>query len=743
MKRVGRRSLRHWRARGAGIRHAGAGAIDQVETQWAATNQRLTRCWDRLLPWPVASVQPWRLVVGGLAVLIPSLMLAALNPALPVTTPGVVLLVAVAFSTYLADWVGGAAALFLSVTVLDLLFVGDRRQIDLPKDAAEAMGFVITLASGAALIWLIERIKREGADQRLAAVAARAAANALASLEQVAASGGRGDERDQRRLSRAIVNAMVRVNRAHAGALLLVTPDRDNLEPSDSYGFADREERALQLLSVHHGLAGLIARERRPCLVEDVRSDARLADSPLLQTKLRALLGVPVVGRDDQLLGIAVIGLLVRHRFTPTEVARMEALAERASTRLQAAAAADEREMLLLRAREAERRMELVMAAMPETVVIAAPPDGRVIGYNSAAEALFGPLGDPDGVNDIAPHLRPPSGDETEGTETAMPHMMALQTGEVVDGIELVVMREDGLTTPVLASAAPIREPDGALAAVVTVFRDIAPLKEAARLKDEFVSVVSHELRSPLTPIRGFVQLVAKDLDRAGDHDTHVRWLTSIEGQIDRMTRLVDDLLDVSRLRAGGLEIRRAPVDLVALGRSIVDVRTASATNHRLVLTAAVETAWGNWDADRLHQVVENLVGNAIKYSPEGGTITLTIGVDDATGDAVVTVADEGPGIAPENRPQIFGAFFRAREAAESQIGGLGLGLYICHELVVAHGGTISVGEAPGGGAAFTVRLPRGEVTGGEQAAPWNDVPAVTLLPPIEPVQLSICAETG
>jgi PAS domain S-box-containing protein len=683
------------------------------------------------------------LVVGGLAVLIPSLILAALNPALPVTTPGVVLLVAVAFSTYLADWVGGAAALGLTVVVLDLLFVGDRRQIDLPKDRVEATGFVITLVSGAALIWLIERIKRESADQRLAAVAARAAANALASLEQVASSAGRGDERDRRRLSRAIVNAIVRVNRAHAGALLLVAPDRADVEPSDAYGFADREERALQLLSVRHGLAGLIARERRPCLVEDIRTDSRLADSPLLQTKLRALLGVPLVGHDDQLLGIAIIGLLVRHRFTPTEVSRMEALAERASNLLQAAAAADEREALLLRAREAERRLELVMAAMPEAVVIAAPPDGRVIGFNSAAETLFGPLGDPDGISDIASHLHPLSDDATEDVETPLPHLLALQTGEVVDGIELVVTGKDGRTTPVLASAAPIREPDGALAAVVTVFRDIAALKEAARLKDEFVSVVSHELRSPLTPIRGFVQLVAKDLDRAGDHDTHVRWLTSVEAQIDRMTRLVDDLLDVSRLRSGGLEIRRAPVDLVALCRSIVDVRAASVTSHQFVLTSVVETAWGHWDADRLHQVVENLVGNAIKYSPDGGTVALTVGVDDTTGAAVVSVADEGPGIAPENRTHIFGAFFRAREAAESQISGLGLGLYICHELVIAHGGTISVGEAPGGGAAFIVRLPRGGAVEPADAARLKDVTPIALLPPIAAIESSICAETG
>src|SRR5215203_3819758 len=98
----------------------------------------------------------------------------------------------------------------------------------------------------------------------------------------------------------------------------------------------------------------------------------------------------------------------------------------------------------------------------------------------------------------------------------------------------------------VLASAAPVREPDGTIVAVVAVFRDIAELKQASQMKDEFVSVVSHELRSPLTPIRGFVQLVAKELDREGGHDSQVQRLHSLNGHVDRMTRLVDDLLDVS-----------------------------------------------------------------------------------------------------------------------------------------------------------------------------------------------------
>jgi signal transduction histidine kinase len=260
---------------------------------------------------------------------------------------------------------------------------------------------------------------------------------------------------------------------------------------------------------------------------------------------------------------------------------------------------------------------------------------------------------------------------------------------------------------PVLVSAAPVRQDDGPVVAVVAVFRDIAALKEASRLKDEFVSVVSHELRSPLTPIRGFVQLVAKDLAREGGHEPLVGRLSSIAGHVDRMTRLVDDLLDVSRLKSGSLEIRPGATDLSELCADVIRDRAASVTTHRFVYREPNELVIGDWDADRLYQVIDNLVGNAVKYSPPGGTVTLSAGVDARDGSATVTVADDGPGIAASDRERIFSAFYRTSDAAASQIAGLGLGLYICHELVAAHGGSIEVGDADGGGAAFTVRLPR------------------------------------
>jgi PAS domain S-box-containing protein len=659
----------------------------------------------RWLPSPVARVQPWRLIVGALAVFIPATLLALLAPDMAVSTPGIVLLAAIACSAYLADWLGGITALVLATLFLSIFFVGDVAGLKLPHGGADQIGFAMTVLCGFGLVWLIQRIKQESEDSRRMAMAARAAANALASMERTATPRATGNEDERQRFLASVLNAMVRVNRAHAGVLFLHDVQSGSLVMTASYGLGGDEAELLKSVSHEDELLGAVTIERRPMIVSDMRTLARTTTSVLPKTRLGAAIAVPMVGSDERVVGVALTGLLVRHRFSPTEVAKLEALAARAVALIDAVDFADEQESLIQRAHEARRRLELVIGTMPEAVVIAAPPDGRVVGYNAAAEEILGPLASADGQFEIASRLKMHT---REGEEsTPLPHIGALLSGEVISGVELTVTRSDGRETPVLASAAPIREPDGSIAAVVTVFRDIAALKEASRIKDEFVSVVSHELRSPLTPIRGFVQLVAKDLDREGGHGNHVVWLNSIAGHVDRMTRLVDDLLDVSRLKAGSLDIRPEPCDLVKICREVIHAKTASAGDHRFELVARSPEVRGEWDNDRLHQVVDNLLTNSIKYSPDGGLVTIEVAEDVESGEAMLTVSDEGVGISEADRARIFSPFVRTRDATESQIAGLGLGLYICHELVAAHGGRIEVGDAQGGGASFTIRLPQ------------------------------------
>jgi PAS domain S-box-containing protein len=396
-------------------------------------------------------------------------------------------------------------------------------------------------------------------------------------------------------------------------------------------------------------------------------------------------------------LGVLLIGLLVPHRYSNAEVKKLEAYASQIAGILETMSATGEREFELQQARDEQRRLERVIAAIPEAVVVVAP-DRSVVAVNAVADDLFRA-----GIDEeFSKQLRAPDGSPFDERELPIPR--AMETSEPVEGIELAIDRGDGRLRPLLASAAPILDQNGQVTAVVGAFRDITSLKEAARIKDEFVSVVSHELRSPLTPIRGYVQLVARELAREGNHDLQVKRLNSIDGHVVRLARLVDDLLDVSRLRAGSLEIRPLSSDLVELTRDVVQVRSEGEETTRITFVPRRASITGDWDPDRIQQVIDNLVGNALKYSPSDGKVTVTVDVIDER--AAISVADEGPGISLSDRQNVFGAFFRTEDATSSQAPGLGLGLYICRELVHAHDGAIEVLEAPGGGAEFRVLLP-------------------------------------
>jgi signal transduction histidine kinase len=294
------------------------------------------------------------------------------------------------------------------------------------------------------------------------------------------------------------------------------------------------------------------------------------------------------------------------------------------------------------------------------------------------------------------------------GAEVENPILRSLREGTVVTGVELTVRQPDGVRVPVVASAAPLIEADGTIDAVVGIFQDVAPLKEAERLRDEFISVVSHELRSPLTPIRGFAQIVARDLQRDGEHEQHVEWLRILQQHVDRMTRLVDDLLDVSRLRAGRLKILRAPTDLVDICRSVVDSWNTTSTRHQVILETNCVSLVSQVDGDRLHQVLDNLVGNAVKYANDG-RITVALERRPVPGGALdvrISVSDEGPGIMVNDRDAVFTPFYRTRTASQSAVPGLGLGLYISSEIIQEHGGTIAVAESRAGGSSFVINLP-------------------------------------
>jgi PAS domain S-box-containing protein len=239
-------------------------------------------------------------------------------------------------------------------------------------------------------------------------------------------------------------------------------------------------------------------------------------------------------------------------------------------------------------------------------------------------------------------------------------------------------------------------------------------VEDLSRLKDEFLSIASHELRTPVTSIKGYTQL-AKTLIRENDLVTSEEYLDIALDQIDRMSRLILELLDVSRIETGRLEIRREPIEWTAFVRDVVQRHHAvSERRFQMNVTQSPTAVMG--DRDRLEQVLGNLLENAVKYSPDATEIIVSV---EEKGDQIVTsVSDHGIGIPADELHQVFERFHRGRQVSSTNYGGLGLGLYITKQIVERHGGTISVESREGQGTTFFFTLPVAPVPSAETGAP-------------------------
>ncbi len=262
---------------------------------------------------------------------------------------------------------------------------------------------------------------------------------------------------------------------------------------------------------------------------------------------------------------------------------------------------------------------------------------------------------------------------------------------------ELELRRKDGTRVPVEVQASTVTLPGGTM--YLSVLRDISERRALEQQRQDFIAMVAHDLKNPLTTMKGYAQL----LQRRGVYSE--RNVATIVAQANRLERLIDDLRDVTRIDAGQLALDRMPVDLAALVRANVEESRALSEAHTIDLEAPDEPIIGLWDAGRLAQVIENLLSNAVKYSPNGGTIWVR--VDGTEDQARLAVIDEGIGLSPEALARVFERFYRSETGVAANRKGLGLGLYISKALVEAHGGTIIAESLSPTGSAFRVTLPR------------------------------------
>lgn len=258
-------------------------------------------------------------------------------------------------------------------------------------------------------------------------------------------------------------------------------------------------------------------------------------------------------------------------------------------------------------------------------------------------------------------------------------------------------------TLPVGITYAPLVSAEGNLINIIGSVRDITRFREAEELKSTFISVVSHELKTPVALIKGYVSTLRRE-DASWDRDIVADSLAVIEEEADHLTELIENLLDASRLQAGALSINRSDVDMNILVRRTASRLSTQSEMHEIVVDFPEDFPIILADEDRLAQVLTNLISNAIKYSPKGGEIRVEGKVRPR--QVIICVVDEGPGIAASDIPFIFDRFYRSADASR-KTKGAGLGLYLARAVVEAHGGRIWVDPKPGAGARICFSLPR------------------------------------
>ncbi|MEA2576334.1 MAG: hypothetical protein QOH93_3632 [Chloroflexia bacterium] len=363
-------------------------------------------------------------------------------------------------------------------------------------------------------------------------------------------------------------------------------------------------------------------------------------------------------------------------------------------------------------------RLQAIIESLPVPVRLIVPPNGNIVLQNHAAEHLF-PTAE---WNALRPEEREAHYHFTHPDGTAYPHeefpsMRALTHGESAREVEMLAEIPGQGTRSLLVSAVPLRDDKGNVTVAAVVLQDVTRMRELDARKDEFIATAAHELRNPLTALHGYIQLQNRQIAKAELPPGFVRYLEEMTKLSRRLNALVELLLDASRISLGRLVLDKEQTDLVEVVRSVVSAaETIDQADHRLELVAP-DRIIGIVDATRIEQVLTNLVGNALRYSPPGSLVLVRVERRDK--QAHVEVIDNGPGVPEELRDNLFSRYYQERKSSDQHPSanggatrtmrrerGLGLGLHISKEIVQAHGGEIGMTPNPEGGSIFWFTIP-------------------------------------
>jgi PAS domain S-box-containing protein len=430
-------------------------------------------------------------------------------------------------------------------------------------------------------------------------------------------------------------------------------------------------------------LAGDVFQSRTPAAVSDTSNDVRYAEAdPLLAAGFSAYLGVPLVGPGGTVHGVLSLYARRPRTWRKEEIEAVEALAASTSGALANAE--------LFTSVTLDRERSYAILANIADGIVAVDRESHLVLWNAAAERITGV----------------PAGEAIGRTVEDVLHrsLSADQPGAIVPiqrGTEEVFLS---------VTEAVMRDPVGSVAGRIFAFRDISADRLVEEMKSEFVATVSHELRGPLTSIYGFAETLLRE-DVLFGEDERRTFLGYIASESERLTSIVDALLNVARLDTGDLQVELGPTDVGSVVSEVVaGVEEPTANGHRFVLDLPQSPLAAQADSDKLRQILSALIDNAVKFSPYGGTVTVAARRSD---DVVeVTVEDEGVGIPRSEQERIFRKFYRGGDASS----GTGLGLFIAQGLVLAMGGHLSVESEEGKGSQFTFDLPLADDSDSDEA---------------------------
>ena len=459
-------------------------------------------------------------------------------------------------------------------------------------------------------------------------------------------------------------------------------------------------------VAASHGFPPALARYLEPLLagVSDYEDPARFElpeINRLLQELARSVslglltgVGLPLIARQH-VIGVIFIFRNYRGVFSTNDRALLASFADQAAIAVQNA-------QLYKQISHEKQRMDALLDSAADGILILSS-DHSITRSNPAFARMLGePLEAILGKQHSAVvHLARREDGQTLEQAAANGWPLRPDVSLYVEGD---LKRSNGAPLPVGITYAPLMTQDGSLQSIIATVRDITHFREAEQLKSTFISVISHELKTPVALIKGYADTLNRH-DAHWDLTTIQDGLTVIEEEADRLGELIENLLAASKLQAEGMRLNLDDANLPLIAEQSVERFQTQTDRHTLRLDFPDDFPIICGDATRLRQVLDNLLSNAIKYSPKGGQIAIRGNYDDRW--VRVAVSDQGPGVPEDQLERVFERFHRVNNALTNNTQGTGLGLYLAHAVITAHGGRIWASNNPGGGATFSFTLPR------------------------------------